>query len=438
MHYSPKIIKRKMDQCLEVVSQNTKEYVQKPDIDFTRKRKLSFKDTIKTIFSMTSKSLRGELMDYFNLKFNIPTVSAFVQQRNKIQYRVFEDLFHNFIDLFKDNRLYKGYRLLAVDGSDIQVPTNPFESDSFHKGTNGQKPYNLIHLTALYDLLQNIYVDAIIEGKQVADERKCFTRIVDRNFCNAPEIFIADRGFESYNCMAHVIEKGQYFLIRIKDLHSSGIASGLELPDTNEFDTSVSVSLTRKQTNEAKRSPLKFIPCNTNFDYLPKKTKKSIEVMPYTLSFRVVRFKLAENTYEMLVTNLPSDIFDISELKRLYAMRWGIETSFRNLKYSLSLIFFHSKKTEYILQEIFAKLTMYNFSALITLSVAIKQKKRKLSYRINFAAAIGICRKYFFKNISPPIVEALLLQFLLPIRQSVSNSRRKTLKTAPSFIYRIS
>ncbi len=37
--------------------------------------------------------------------------------------------------------------------------------------------------------------------------------------------------------------------------------------------------------------------------------------------------------------------------KNLYASRWGIETSFRDLKYSIGLVNFHAKKKEGILQE---------------------------------------------------------------------------------------
>ncbi|WP_447558201.1 transposase [Streptococcus suis] len=39
------------------------------------------------------------------------------------------------------------------------------------------------------------------------------------------------------------------------------------------------------------------------------------------------------------------------KLKELYAYRWGIETSFRDLKYSIGLTHFHAKKKEGILQE---------------------------------------------------------------------------------------
>ena len=38
--------------------------------------------------------------------------------------------------------------------------------------------------------------------------------------------------------------------------------------------------------------------------------------------------------YQTIITNLDSVSFPPDELKKLYAMRWGIETSFRDLKYT--------------------------------------------------------------------------------------------------------
>ena len=98
------------------------------------------------------------LMEYFNLNPSMPTVSTFVQQRNKVNYRAFENLFHTFTNAIDEQGLFKGYRLLAVDGSDLHTPTNKDEKGSFYEGTNGQKPYNLFHLNAFYDLSKkNIY-----------------------------------------------------------------------------------------------------------------------------------------------------------------------------------------------------------------------------------------------------------------------------------------
>ena len=376
-------------------------------------------------------------MDYFNLSLKMPTVSALVQQRNKINYTAFEALFRSFTNSVDERSLYKGYRLLALDGSDLHTPTNKDEKNSFYEGANEKKPYNLFHLNALYDLQRRIYVDAVVQGGKHENEHRAFVAMVDRDNCSIPTIYIADRGYESYNNMAHVIEKRQKFLIRVKDLRSNSIISGLQLPDSNEFDISACVGLTRKQTNEVKQSNLKLVSHTQNFDYLPKTSKKSIPMAPYYISFRIVRFKLTEYTYEVLLTNLTEEEFSASEVKDLYAMRWGIETSFRDLKYSLALSYFHSKKTEHILQEIFARLTMYNFAELITSHVVVKQKNRTHSYRINFAAAVHICRNFFLKNISPSDVEALLLMHLLPIRNGPTNLRRGSPKAAPSFTYRI-
>ena len=118
-------------------------------------------------------------------------------------------------------------------------------------------------------------------------------------------------------------------------------------------------------------------------------------------------------------------------------MRWGIETSFRELKYTIGLLRFHSKKTEFIFQEIFAALTMYNFAEVITRSVVIRQAERKYLYQVNFSQAAYICRQFFRSNISPPSVETLIAKYIVPIRPDRHNARNLAVKSAPSFLYRV-
>ena len=436
MNYTPKKIKRILKNCINELSDTPELYVKNPTKDFSRTRKLPFKQMLKIVLSMTGKSICGELMDSFGLNLNTPTASAFIQQRNKIKSEAFETLFRRFTNGIDEQKLFKGYRLLAVDGSDLHVPINPNEPDSFHQRKNGDKPYNLLHINALYDLVRRIYTDVTVEGKKRENESKALVKMVDRDTSSVPTIYIADRGYEAYNNMAHIQEKGQKFIIRAKDFTNGGIVYSLKLPQSDEIDENVTLFLTRKQ-NTVRKQNLKVLPSKCVFDYLPATCKKHISVTPYELKFRVVRFKLTENTYEVLITNLDKEEFNVDELKKLYAMRWGIETSFRDLKYTIGLSYPHSKKTEYILQEVFAKLTMYNFAELITSHVVVKQKNRKYPYRINFAAAVHICRNFFLKNISPPVIEALLLQHLLPVRSGVSHPRGKRTYSAASFLYRI-
>ena len=221
-------------------------------------------------------------------------------------------------------------------------------------------------------------------------------------------------------------------MIRVKDLKSKSIVSSLALPDEDEFDYPVHFILTRKQTNEVKSNPnrYKFLPNNVRFDYFELNQTEF-----YPISFRVVRFKLTENTYETLVTNLDSMKFSKEELKEIYQMRWGIETSFRELKYAIGLIHLHSKKPSFIEQEIFAKLTMYNFCEMITLNVVLTKKERKYDYQVNFTVAIHVCCQFFRSSKIP--VEELIQRNILPVRKGRRSERRTRVKTSVSFIYRV-
>lgn len=432
-------VKRNLYKAIKSVSDDSQNFVKDPKKDFRRNRKLPFEKVLTTIFSLSSKDLKCELMDIFDFDENTPTVSAFVQQRNKIKPEAFETIFNKFTSSFPNKKLYKGYRLIAVDGSDLHTPTNKAESESFYPGSNGQKPYNLMHLNVLFDLTSKLYIDAVVQSSYNANEHKAFASMVDRDNSQQPTIYIADRGYEAYNNFAHVQEKGQYFLIRIKDVASNnGVARGFNLPKTEEFDVTFNVNLTRKEyVSKSNKDNLKRISRNATFDYLPLLSKNHNSSFIYPISLRFVRIKISEEKYELLVTNLSVQSFSSTDLKDLYSMRWGVETSFRSLKYTLGLIYFHSKKEENIIQEVFAKLTMYNFSELITSLVVIRKNEKKYTFKVNFSAAVHICRSFFLNNMSPTSVEALISKYVVPIRNSVSNPRKKNVKTAVCFLYRV-
>lgn len=206
------------------------------------------------------------------------------------------------------------------------------------------------------------------------------------------------------------------------------------LPDTDEFDHSMNLVLTRKQTNEIKANPkqYKFLPKTSPFDYLDLHNRKF-----YTLNFRVVRFAISEDSYECIITNLPLEEFPAEEIKKIYSMRWGIETSFRELKYAIGLSCFQSKKVEYIMQEIYARLIIYNYCEIITMNVVIHQKDTKHVYQMNYTIAIHICRYFLRNDISPPDVEKLIQNNLLPVRPGRSDPRKVRPKSVVSFLYRV-
>ena len=190
----------------------------------------------------------------------------------------------------------------------------------------------------------------------------------------------------------------------------------------------------RKRLTVFDKGKYKFVPSTSTFDYLDLHTNKF-----YDLKMRIVRFPITEDTYECIITNLPPDKFSTTEIKTLYAKRWGIETSFRELKYAIGLTRFHSKKLTYIKQEIWSRMILYNFCEIITCSVVVeKNAQRRHTYQLNYTRAIHICR-YFLsvkKEKAPPDVEYLIGHELLPVRAGRSDPRKVKPQSAISFLYR--
>ena len=149
-----------------------------------------------------------------------------------------------------------------------------------------------------------------------------------------------------------------------------------------------------------------------NFDYLPAKSNYKDPASFYGLSFRIARFQISEDTYETVLTNLDKEQYPVEKLKHLYALRWGIETSFRDLKYTIGMLDFHSKKVMCIQQEIYAHLIMYNFAEMITSHVVIEKKQRKYTYKANFSVASHLCRLFYRGKTTSPDLETIIDIFL--------------------------
>lgn len=282
--------------------------------------------------------------------------------------------------------------------------------------------------------INRIYVDAVIQPAASTNEYRACVQMIDRSNISEKVILTADRGYENYNIFAHAEEKGWKYAIRIKDKGSSGILSGLSVSEEGSFDKNVSLVLTRSQSKAKKLLGYKFMRACQTFDYVPNGSK-----IDYVISFRVVRFLITEDTYETIITNLDRTEFSPCRIKELYHLRWGIETSFRELKYAIGLTNFHSKKSEYVKQEIFARLTLYNFCETITTKVVVKQSKKSKVYQVNFTLAIYICREYLKskRSLSPPEIELLIQKNTLPVRPGRKDPRKVKPQKLVSFLYRV-
>ena len=399
-----------------------------------RKSKLSIRDTIQIIIGAEGGSLAKEL---HRAGYDV-SASALTQRRAQIPANVFRDIFMGFNGECVDSETFHGFRLLAVDGTAVSIPRNP-KSDSFVVHSGAPNGYNQLHLTPLYDILNKVYLEAVIQPEPQKDEIGALIELVRHNTFKEKTLIIGDRGFESYNLLAHLTEKENLdFLIRIKN-NRSAMREVARLPML-ELDTVIRFTVSTTQTKEDKQKKHIFL-------QVPKNSKEGSKTRrgrwdfpsPYPMCLRIVRFQLDSGVFETIATSLPNT-FTLDDIRELYHLRWGIESSFRDLKYTVGLANLHGKNDDFAEQEIYAAMTMFNFTSRIAREAVIRQPEEGIhAYRVNFKMAVALCREYFrIENADYEKLLQEIRQHTVPIRPDRQNKRNLKAKGFAGFTYRVS
>ncbi len=399
-----------------------------------RKSKLSIRDTIQMIIGAEGGSLAKEL---HRAGYDV-SASALTQRRARIPANVFRDIFMGFNEECVDSETFHGFRLLAVDGTAVSIPRNP-KSDSFVVHSGVPNGYNQLHMTPLYDILNKVYLEAVIQPEPQKDEIGALIELVRRNTFKEKTLIIGDRGFESYNLLAHLTEKENLdFLIRIKN-NRSAMREVARLPML-ELDTVIRFTVSTTQTKEDKQKKHIFL-------QVPKNSKEGSKTRrgrwdfpsPYPMCLRIVRFQLDSGVFETIATSLPNT-FTLEDIRELYHLRWGVESSFRDLKYTMGLVNLHGKSDCFAEQEMYAAMTMFNFTSRIASEAVIRQPEEGIyAYHVNFKMAAALCREYFRTEGAD---YAKLLEEIgwhtVPVRPDRQNKRNLKAKGFVGFTYRVS
>ena len=403
------------------------------DGNFSRKSPLTAETLIRLLIGAEGGSL-DKILHAAGIKV---TASAVTQRRAQIDPAVFRAVFDNFNAACEDTELFCGYRLLAVDGTTINLPRNPaFPSFVCHDGI--PHGVNQLHVTPLYRLLSRTFSDLVIQPEPKQDEIGALITMLERNSFDQKTLIICDRGLESYNLIAHMQQRpGVDFLIRVKQ-NKSAMREVAKLPML-ELDCDISFTITTTQTNEDKQAGHIFL-------QIPKKSKPGSKTRrgrwdfpsPYPMRFRICRFLLDNGEFETVATSLPRS-FTIEDVKALYHMRWGIETSFRDLKYTLGLVNLHGRSDAFAEQEIYANLTAFNFASRVCREVVVRQPKGGVyAYKVNFKMAVTLCKEFIrTPGADPEKLMEEIARYTVPIRPGRADERNLRVKGFPGFVYRV-
>lgn len=437
--YSNKVFTVLDHKLMKLDSQKHENNLLTKDSHFTReKRKLDFMEDMKILMSIGSSSMNKELLRYFDYDAYTVSLPGFIKSRSKIKEEAFIELMEMINKAYPCNKKYKGYRLLAVDGSRLSISYDPNDTDTYNS-QDKMKGFNDVHINSLYDILNRRYLDNIVQSLKMSDEILAMQAMAEK-YEGDKAIFIADRNYATWNNMEHIRHTGHKFLIRVKDIDSrtSLLKSLKSLLKDKEFDEDIHIIFTNRQTRETKAHPEKYktIMSNQRFDFLDKVSHF------YEADYRVVRIRInGEEEYESIITNLDRNEFSKEDIRKLYKLRWDIEVSYRHLKYSVDLNALHSKRRDFIKQEIWARMIMFNISMIIIDYVQdrkLDKKEKKYEYKVNISMAIYLIRETIIirKGGKPPNLEDLIARWILPERPGRHYARNVKPHGFVSFGYR--
>lgn len=431
----PLMVKSTLWAIVDSMAGNITTFVKNPEKDFKRNRKLGFVQLVRFFFCMGSGCISHELLKYFYfLPDEVPTSSAFIQQRAKLLPETFSHILSQFNLRFPTGRFMGRYSLIAADGCEFTIARNPQDPSSFHPASGrSKKGFNSLHTVSLYDLISKRYLDVVVQPGRLKNEFAALCQLIDRYLYGSCPIFVADRGFASYNVFAHAIEKGCFFAIRAKDISLKRLLAAETLP--GQLDKWTDVILTRSNARKKRLHPelaplYRYVCKAVPFDFITDSCPE------YHMRLRTVRFQIAEGIFENIITNLPSEEFPSEQIKYIYHLRWGQETAFRDLKHTIGTANFHSRSPQYIEFEILCRMTLYNFCTIITMEVPIEKQTEKWQYQVNLSMAIKICLAFLSDHAGPGNIKDLISRYILPIRPDRTYARQLRFQSPSSFAYR--
>ena len=310
-----------------IYSQEFKEMARKLPKYFTRNRKMPFEELVVFMLFHLRCSMPSSLRRYFKAKERSETMSqqSLSEAREKLNVDAFAYLYRKSSETMVAYRTEKwhGYRLYAIDGTKVSLPDDMKLLKHYGStGRNNKSP--TAQASAMYDVLNDTLVDVAIAPMKTSERMLALQHInATKELCsNDKKLHVYDRGYASFDFINELESQGIFYLMRVK--------------------TKFNLDIDRQSKSDG-------------YIWLEKDGKR--------IHLRVIKFELDSGEIEMLITNITDKRLGKKAFKKLYFMRWPIETKYGVIKKKRQLENFSAKSVEGVQQEFFASMYLANFVA---------------------------------------------------------------------------
>ena len=346
-----------------IFSAEFKEFARVNPSDFTRIRKMSFEELMVCMLMSFKCTTQSAIRRFFKdlCKGMAMKQQSFSEARQKIRPEAFYALFRLAAREMGSQcrETWHNYRVLANDGSKIALPADGFLLGHFGGiGRNAKSP--TAQASICYDVLNDIVIDADIAPLDHGERTLALAHVENCKLVlpeGEKKLFIYDRGYPSFDLIGALEEAGLKYVMRVK----------------KKFNLDV----------DAQSKPDGYV-------WL-KQCDKRIHV-------RVIKFCLDSGEEEVLLTNITDRRLGKNAFKKLYFMRWPVETKYDIVKNKLEVENFSSRTVEGIRQDFFATMYLVNVAAAAKhdakdeIDAARRDKENKYEYQANTNELIGILK----------------------------------------------
>jgi Transposase DDE domain len=348
---------------------------------FSRYRLLTFKRLVVFILQQLQRSLTRELQDFVKTlqkeDSEIISISkaAFCKARLKLKHTVFTALNETFLKSHYQKAeklwLWKGYRLIAGDGSTAEVPNSAKVKREWgiHQFRKDGKAICMSRFLTLYDVLNRLTLASEIDCYKTSESELLWRQLPNVvPLEDIKDVYIFDRLFASHLLIFYLHSRCSNFCFRMKDNWWKVCESFYNSGETSRI---ITLQLPKKDIAKA----------------------TALGIVHQAIQVRLARVELDNGEVEILLTSLcDEENVTVVDLKELYNYRWPIETSYCRFKHKLEIENFSGKSIKAIKQDFHAKVLILNIAAAIANPIDdLLKKKCKVEYKhqVNFSNLLG-------------------------------------------------
>ena len=355
---------------------------------FSRKRKMPLKDMLLCCLSPKGLTTTFELRNYFKEKGDLSmqlSVQGYLQQRKRLNPEIFPYLNRKYLmDFYHSDepRLWKGYLLIAINGSKAEVPNSKENRETFGNSGNQHSKTGQVRVlvSGMYDVLDHFYLDIEIDHISVSENElaKRNLKQLRETGIRQPVLAVFDRGYPSIEFIDFLETEGIHYLVRLSS--NDYMSERKHMQSTNE-KVILKHSSARLQKIRKKHPEL--------YEHMKKKGNTPVRISKSTLPF---------GNELALMTDLP-DTITAEELADLYYRRWEIEKKYYTLKNKMKFESVTGKASVYVYQDFGAQVLGYNMvqdirnSADEEAAVSGRKKGNKYPMHTNENISIGLSKR---------------------------------------------